>query len=477
MPTSRENAVFTLGVLGAGGNSKNTTMLDAISRAVMRNPSADSQILSAELKDSLNEFFKDKSDAQIEWILSNATESRGHFANAQAMRDFLSGKTPTSPSAQTAAIDGILSAINYSRFGKVPGGEPELLAIQEQVGKLQSEGTKVPYIGDTHSQRHDDMKPGRIRRVPLTKEALEKKAAMEGDLISAPNRAISVASGFSLDEGMVDSPKQMPQLQQFKNQGYAKLANDSGVPLMGHISGTTPGNLKVADSLLQMNGKKGLTPERAATLAGATAASFHRSGFHAPAEVLVGLKHYLGEHATVDNTPKTEDEMKQLFRESTELMAKAGAQQIPDAVAVIIDDIVAHPSLSDKGEIPVTEVQKEVQSVLISGIDMSKLQDDPELGQALAMGPESDEPFEELDMNDEETASLLSEIDALAPQEDGIIVPLGNAHDHDLCIAFKQKYCTQKEAASPIPTAKSVETPFEKGEEDDDNAQQRTAHL
>jgi len=257
----------------------------------------------------------------------------------------------------------------------------------------------------------------------LTEGALQRKDELEGqNILAAPNRAITLASGFEPQKGMDASPIDLPKRQLFQNQGYAKLASDTGVPLMGHISGTTPGNLKVADSLLKANGKPGLTTERATTLAGATAASFHRSGFHAAPEVLVGLRHFLGTHATVDNVANSPEEMKQLFSDSVMLMAGAGATQIAQAVDVVVSEIREHPNLTNEGLVP-TIAEKSVE---VSDIE-TYLSESTEV---ISEGSDLESPISEISDDvdlDDEAISLMSEIDDLSPQEDGAFIDSSNA--------------------------------------------------
>lgn len=406
MPKTRDEAIDTIKILGAPDpNTENKTMLDSLSRAVMRNPSADAQILTADLKGALNDFFKGKTDEQINFILSNATESRGHFTSAQSVRDFCSGKTTSAHSVDVAAIDGLLSAINYSRsFKPIDPASPNA-ALQAEVNALQAHAPK--YIGATFSSRGDEMGPGRIERGALNlteANVIQHNAVNDGERIIAPNRAVSEASGFKPEMGLEATPKQMPKRQVFDaaKGDYARNAKSTGVPLVGHVSGTMPGNLTVADSLLKNSGRKGLTEDRATTLAGLTAASFHRSAFHSPPEVLVGLRHFLGTEATQASVG---DDLTKLYKDSITLMANAGAQQIKEAAATLSDEMAQNPSLTANGTIPLqvaVEVTAEARIEAWGSAVEQDLSDDLDPNACIAhssdpLPPDIEQLFEEID--------------------------------------------------------------------------------
>ncbi len=347
-------------------NGANNSMLDAICRAAMRNPSDEAKVLIDDLKKSLALFFHDKTDESIKWVLSNATEKRGHFVDVAACRAYCDGRVKTLPSADIALIDGMLSGINYSSNSKILADDPARegkVKIQQAIAEIIQGAPK--YIGDTFTQRQGDMKLGRIERGGLTTNRLAKHNLLEEhEHLSAPNRTISAASGLDEHRGFLSTPDQLPKIQLFEKQGYAKLADEAGVLLVGHVSGTTPGNLAVANGLLKKHQQTtnpqstpdGLTPAKAHTLAGSIAASFLRCGFHSPPEVLVGLRHYLGTVATEENVATTTEQMKQLFAESVTLIAGASSPQLKECISLIIDDLKETPNLTVKGERPASRL-------------------------------------------------------------------------------------------------------------------------
>lgn len=366
---TQEESIELLRVLGAPDlKSTNRTMLDSISRAVMRNPGADAQILIGDLKRGLAHFCNDLTDNQINHILSNTSESRGHFKDAKSVRDFLSGAIHSSLSADIAAIDGLLSAINYSRsFGEITGND-EIKEVKRKVNVLMENAP--PYIGHTFTERNDDLAPRRTERGKrtLTTDALQKHTQLtDGEILAAPDETVSVASGFDARIGMIGTPKVMPQRQLFKKQGYAQEALEAGVPIVGHVSGTTPGNLTAANAILKAfqeakeprKEAKGLTSHNAEILAGLTAASFHRSKFHSPPEVLVGLRHYQGTLATRESVGH---DLRELYAESILMMGKAGAQQISEAIKSVLPLLKETPNLSESGE------KDQPSSVLTQGV-------------------------------------------------------------------------------------------------------------
>ena len=360
--SARDFAIASIQKMGfvEPSSTSNKTMLDFFARAVMRNPNPDAQAVITDLKSALAHFFTDKSDDEISHILSKGAESRGHFTSAQSVRDFCSGKTPSTPSMDIAAVDGLLSALNYARHLNAIDPHDPYAKILTQVNALQIDAP--PYIGDTFETRKDAMTPGRIARgvQPLTEANLnEHNAVVNGEQIVAPNRTISQASDFASDYGMDAYTKTLPKRQKFQPEDgeYAKSAMEAGIPLVGHVSGTTPGNLTVANSLLKQAGKTGLDEVRAKLLAGMTAASFHRSGFHSPPEVLVGLRHYLGTKATTESVGK---DLSQLYRDALALMSNVGKDDLQLAMILLIDEMVAHPNLTADGTVP--EQQRPVRS-------------------------------------------------------------------------------------------------------------------
>lgn len=356
-PSNKEEAVFCLRVLGAPDpESHNLAMVDAIARAAMRNPSADAQILIEDLKKAMGAFFSTLQDNEVESILKSASESRGHLKTAAAVRKFCNGEMKLSPSADFALIDGLLSAMNYKYYDlankeKTPEGKAlsDLVktVYNENNGEQVKDKKKLPaYIGYTFASRGQEMTYGRVRRGISFFSANQATP-----IIVAADRAISGASMVN-DENIGNMPKKMPERQLFTADGYAKAVKDAGLEPVGHVSGTTPGNMMMANVLLTKyqhdHGQRkniGLTEERARILGGLTAASFHRSGFHSPLEVLVGVEHYLGREATEHNVPKDVAGLRDLFIESIELMGNAGATQIGSSVKMIVEDLKQNPKL------------------------------------------------------------------------------------------------------------------------------------
>lgn len=316
----------------------------------MRNPSPEAQEILTDLKSALTDFFENKSDAEIEWVLSNATESRGHFTDAKAVRDFCTGKSDPPTSTTIAAIDGLLSALSYSNVrGKIASGD-EHEGMKRAIQDLFKGEPR--YIGSTHETRQDALSEGRTPRGERDLRSEELKAhgaILDGEIFAAPDRAISLASGFEPKIGMNPKPKVIPSRQKFQHDAYCEAAAEMGMPLVGHISGTMPANLTVAKSLLKKFDKPPLTEERTIALAGLTAASFHRSAFHSPPEVLVGLRHFLGDEATTETVGTTVDDLKDLFSDSIIMMASAADEKIHEAVDVLVDEMKTDPLIKHDG--------------------------------------------------------------------------------------------------------------------------------
>lgn len=342
-----------------GVNSSNYTVLDAICRATMRHPSEEALLIIAKIKYSLGNFFKNKSDEQIVWILGNSSETRGHFKSADAVKAFCSGKMETSSSVDIVGLEMLLSAINYSFPNPKAAIQPDDPNINIKTAIKELVAGAPSYIGVSYTQRSNDMSPGRTSRGGLSEEQLARHN-QGNSLLIAPNRAISIASGITKYGGFFRHSKKKPDRQQFYDQGYAKLVAAAGVPLVGHVSGTTPGNLHVASNLLKQFKDTpddiGLTATEATTYAGLIAGSFHRAGFHSPPEVLVGLRHYLGIPATETGVAVTSENIRTLFAESLELIADASRQDLRDAIKLIIDDLKANPNLLVRDEKLISEI-------------------------------------------------------------------------------------------------------------------------
>lgn len=337
MPNEKQEAFARIALQGAPDprhHSTNEAVLDYICRATMRHPNAEASKLIAEVKASLHSFFSQLSDEQITWILSNATESRGHFNTIKALRDFCSGALSTHSTCAVAAIDGIISAINYScrpSAAKEAQNPSALQAVRELAAGAPT------YIGATYPERGQDMASGRMARDTL--------APPPAKLI-AIKREISLASEFSEFEGFVNHPQVPPKRQVFEEQGYPKLAAQSGVPLVGHVSGTMPGNLTVINNLLFKHRNRSLDEDEAYFISGLISASFHRSAFHSPPEVLMGLRHFQGQTVTKEAVPQDIVSMKQLFRDSVELMADCTDTQLRNDVMLVLDDLELNPALT-----------------------------------------------------------------------------------------------------------------------------------
>lgn len=408
MAQSKQEAVARLILRGnpdPSSQSDNHTMLDTICRATMRNISSDAQDLIVDIKEGLNHVFNPMTDAQIQSVLNCAEESRGHFQSVQTLRDFCSGALQAhSSSLDIAAVDGIVSAINYARFNASVDAE-----IKPIIAGL-SAGAPA-YIGNAYPERGQDM----LKRVPRQEDV----GAELDEKIVARQRRISNASQFGDYDGMGNKPKKEPGRQAFEPQGYPKLAADSGVPIIGHVSGTIPGNLAVINNLLIQGPKgAGLSEDQAHVMAGLTAASFHRSAFHSPPEVLVGLRHYLGNTATKDNVPQNEMEVKQLYRESLELIAGSSSPDLKADILNVIDDLVQNPLITVEEEVnPARFVEVDLDAdeqeidELMSEIDELESLRDLELA---SVDGDSEEPLMSPETEVSKAKSILSSQEAKA---------------------------------------------------------------
>ncbi|MFA6303425.1 MAG: hypothetical protein WC627_09915, partial [Legionella sp.] len=124
---ARQRAINYINRVGAakpGKNDSNDTMLDYISRAVMRNPSDEGRVLLIQIKQALEELFKPLSDKQIEWIFDHCKESRGFIRNTDehgnkipphdALKQWFADELH--PSGDLSIINGIIAGVSNSAY-------------------------------------------------------------------------------------------------------------------------------------------------------------------------------------------------------------------------------------------------------------------------------------------------------------------------------------------------------------------------
>jgi hypothetical protein len=375
--------------------SQNRTMVDAVSRAVLRNPNPESMAVMRDLKDAIKLFVqKNNDDALLQTLINTANEGGGVMTPA-ALRQWCDMPN-NDPSRDIAVASSLLSAFAYTNLRGNPSQDtPTTAAVRQIMAEAP------PYIGTAFGTRGGDLSGGRVERgeMALTEEAL---ARHDQGVHYAPNRTPSLSSGLEGREGFTSTPPQMPKRQTFTpNSEFALACEAAGVPVVGHVSGTTPSNLAAANGLIRdlqiSRGQpgKGLDDTAAERLSGLTAARFHRDAFHSAPEVLVGMKHWEAhKHKDANgafdpNYPeqsialyRDEKNVRELFVDSVKLMAAASTPIVQECVSVLEDDLRERPTLPETSVLPQVE-------------------------EALAHDVPLDEP------NEEELARLYEEVDQL----------------------------------------------------------------
>lgn len=340
------------------------------SRALMRNPSAETIALQENLKHGLKKFFekvrtetmandslgseeerKKKADDIILKILSTANESKGGFDTIQALNDFLSGKVEQSPSGQFTLLENLLTTINYTAYGWTTEDTPfEQKEAKRFCQELVKNGPE--YIGNAYPSRKEAMQHGRADRNNLTADLLAKISEHPGAVSApyGPNRLGTLAS--VIGTGLRNrAPKQAGQ-QLFQPDAFVTAMLEAKTPIYGHISGTIPVNLTIASNLLA-SVNKNFTDDDAKRLAALSAASFYRPQFHAPIEVKFGLDYYLSvRNGTPKPTlPTSPEEIRHLNIEAMRMMAAAANTQLLHAFEPLIETLGIRGDLLQDGSL------------------------------------------------------------------------------------------------------------------------------
>lgn len=310
-------SLATVAILGAPDpHTENTEMIDTICRAAMRNLGGNGLALLQDIRLAYGAFIKDKTDEQINWLLTNAPESRGHFKNAQALRDYCNLSKSISSSTLLSATEAALSCIDWGRWSKIHQdveGDISGNEIKQSLRKMQSDiktmigtaGEAPPpiYIGTSparrgelsvYKQRDQQADAGAVNRVPRGSH----EQYVEEHELAALDREISNASFYG-EFDYAPETLQAPKRQVFKESGQAEHFKEQGVHMVGHTSNATPGTLATVHGLLKTFGHtpsikaKGLTDDKAHDMAAMLALVYERQRFHSAFEVVVGLQHWL----------------------------------------------------------------------------------------------------------------------------------------------------------------------------------------
>jgi hypothetical protein len=300
----------------------------------MRYPSKETYQLICKIKASLNQFFSSLSNKAIEWILDSAPESRGTFIAPEVVKDFCSSRINNDDrSFNINTVDMLISAINYASRRKVENMDPEAVKAKEAVTNLIS--NLSPHISE---------------RYPIRNEEIARTTSQYNiaSLIQNKRTYISDASGYDSEYSLIRRARKYTNPSSLISQGFVYLLNSVGIPILNHISGTLPGNLEIINSLFNKYSNENLNKTQAELFTAVSAASFYRSAFHSPIETYIGLLYFLKLDIILPKTRSNSDVMKvkELYKESLELMAKSLAPNYRKQVFFVIDILVENSSLT-----------------------------------------------------------------------------------------------------------------------------------
>lgn len=403
---ARQRAINYINKMGAakpGKNDPNDTMLDYISRAVMRNPSDEGLVLLVQIKQALEELFKPLSDKQIEWIFEHCKESRGFIRKIDtsgnkipphdALKQWFSDEHH--PSGDLSIINGIIAGLSYAAYDlglDVMKDSnytlfKELSAAKDICTKLMS-GT--PFSDAYLPERGEAIlkwKHGGEARL-RAKESLEDSLeTLKKNAITDPNtrfvapamlRNLSMASFYNLNYANPEQEKEttrrifvIPAKKEILGRKtYAEVA-DNRKRLFGHFSANTSSALFIVNELLKNYSTSKNPPEltaiEATVLSGLIAAEYNRARFHSPEEVFLGYIIYVlkfepeFENKNKDELgkalydcipyllPCSNREMIELTGLSLAVMANSCSDELQNAILTLETEIAHHPDMDSKG--------------------------------------------------------------------------------------------------------------------------------
>lgn len=354
---------------------RENTVLDFISRVVMRELNDESVNLLNRIKNKLKIFFDELDESEIRWIFFEyGLESRGFFK----IDDIDLKKTVNTwldecvnsekPSMNISIISGIISAISYAAFGE----SVKYIDINNSKRSIDSKSVKdkckilmseTPYVANYYPKRNTEIEKINGREVRLDQGEGVEDIHAKG-LVAAFTRFVSFASTDSHPD-FNKSPITRATRRVFNPEdktSYAYIAY-SKKRLVGHYSANTTSTLFIVNKLLKLNediNHRGLSEKDAKILTAMIAADYHRSGFHDPEEVYLGMLPYieklkhenftkeeLEKHLSDSIThyvPKDGDSFDHLTKLSMKLMALATKENVATSINEVADSINFDPN-------------------------------------------------------------------------------------------------------------------------------------
>lgn len=369
-------------------NFAHNTVLDYMTRAVMRYPSDEAKNLITRTKQKLQLFFENYSDEEIEWVFAHGKESRGFFTNYLDEKNntyknqkygllvWLNQETDNNTSSQDISlINGIIASISYAAFDKQTNyqkvdSENNLLSThdcRDIKSKCMSLMSHAPYAGAYLPERNQAIikENGKEKRLKQSQSVSELHLQ---SVIAAPRRLVSKASISENNPYFSAMPEMAATRRLFDlNTSYASLAANRN-RLVGHYSANTTSAMFILNELFKLGSQSEgnddcvLSENDAKIIAGMIAAEYHRSGFHAPEEVYLGLQPYLEklklqrflskhefeqylEKAIPKLLPKSETDFIKLTKNAIEMLGNASELEVKQAILFIAQEVADNPDM------------------------------------------------------------------------------------------------------------------------------------